>query len=201
MKKGFFKNFSMAITAIAVLGITQTALAQEVFVLGTEQNGGIDRNYPWSNNYTSERFVIRYSEDRAHDAYVTEANARTALNTLERAYDSLVNNFGFYPPYHERATTKYKSEIIVTRGRNNTSGTTAWADGGGTAYGGLIGSFSSGGANSTERPIQWIPSRLDSTTLTHEFVHGFSRCPAECGQMFRITIILSAGSTNPTPSS
>ena len=169
----------------AVLLLTSFAFAQDQtftlrqgvtpFILATSSNGGLDRNYPNPNYYASERFVIRYFEDRAHDAYITSATGQDRLRSLETAYDSIVTRWGFYPPYHAAATTRYKSEVIVTRGRNNTTGVSAWADGGGTAYGGLVGTWSNGGAASTERPIQWIPSGLSATTLTHEFVHGLQQ--------------------------
>jgi hypothetical protein len=148
---------------------------RETFVLATAQNGGIDNKYPHPNYYASERFVIRYNEDQTHDAYITKANAEAALAVLERSYDTLVHVYKFVPPYHAAANTKYKTEVIVTRGRNNTSGVTEWADGGGTAYGALVGSYASGGANSSERPIQWIPSSLTATTMTHEFGHGLQQ--------------------------
>ncbi|MCL2690242.1 MAG: polymer-forming cytoskeletal protein [Chitinispirillia bacterium] len=156
------------------------------FVRATASNGGLDRNYTNPNFYESERFIIRYWEDRAHDAFVSAETAENRLRSLETAYDSIVTAWNFYPPFHVNRSnpatygtpvvnTLYKSEVIVTRGRNNTSGTTLWADGGGAAYGGLVGAWNNGGATSTERPLQWIGAGLSATTLTHELVHGLQQ--------------------------
>jgi len=186
------KQLSLAV----VLLLTSFAFAQNQtftlregitpFVRATALNGGLDRNYTNPNWYESERFIIRYWEDRAHDAFVTAATAQERLRSLENAYDSIVTAWNFYPPFHVNRSdpsryhipvvnTIYKSEVIVTRGRNNTSGISLWADGGGAAYGGLVGAWNNGGATSAERPIQWIGSGLSATTLTHELVHGLQQ--------------------------
>ena len=175
MKKPTFTTLLLLLLLLTSTAFTQTIPPRETFVLATSSTGGLDRNYPHPDHQASERFVIRYNSDPAHDANPSQATRTSALNSLERAYDSLIHVYKFYPPYHAAATTRYKSEVIVTRGRNNTSGVSAWADGGGTAYGGLVGTWSSGGAASTERPIQWIPAGLNNTTLTHEFVHGLQQ--------------------------
>jgi len=188
LKKPLFLVVVLLLTSLAFAQDQTFTLRQGVtpFVLATSSNGGLDRNYPNPNFYASERFVIRYFEDRAHDAHISAATGQDRLRSLENAYDSIVTRWNFYPPFHVNrdnpatfnvplVNTRYKSEVIVTRGRNNTSGTTAWADGGGTAYGGLVGTWNNGGATSTERPIQWIPSGLSATTLTHELVHGLQQ--------------------------
>jgi len=131
-----------------------------------------DPDYKWTSYYESNRFVLRYSEDRSHDAYVTESAARAALANLENSYDSIVHKLGFSPAHVSTSTTKYKCEVIVTRGANNTSGVKAWADGGGTAYGGLT--PASGDIN-VQAPVMWVPAGLNHPVMTHELTHGLQQ--------------------------
>jgi len=158
----------MSITAgILLLTVFPFAQTPEVFVYRDNP----DQNYRWTDYYQSNRFVIRYSENQTHDAYITRATADRALAELEHAYDVLVHEMGFHPAHTSAtpAASRFKCEVIVTRGRNNSSGTSAWADGGGTAYGGTVGSGNS------RAPIMWMPSGLHRNTMTHELVHGLQQ--------------------------
>ena len=161
------KKYLSAHTVI-LLSLTALAPAQETFIYRNSP----DADYKWTSYYESNRFVLRYSEDRSHDAYVTETAARAALASLENAYDSIVHKLGFHPAHVSTAATKYKCEVIVTRGANNTSGVKAWADGGGTAYGGLT---PDRGDINIQAPVMWVPSSLNHATMTHELTHGLQQ--------------------------
>jgi len=167
MKKYLSAN---AVFILLLLTGPASAQTQETFLY----RACPDPNYKWTNYYESNRFVLRYSEDRSHDAYVTETAARAALANLENSYDSIVHKLGFSPAHVPTSTTKYKCEVIVTRGANNTSGVNAWADGGGTAYGGLTPDTNNVDIN-VQAPVMWVPAGLNHPVMTHELTHGLQQ--------------------------
>ncbi|MDR2580847.1 MAG: DUF6055 domain-containing protein [Fibromonadaceae bacterium] len=173
MKKLHFAIIALLLASIVFAQNETFTLRQGLtpFVRGTP-----DPNYPWPNFYESERFIIRYTEDRTHGAYVTRAAAQSALETLERSYDTITTKYNFVTPFHPTANTRFKSEVSISRlTSQNTSGQTAWADGNGTAYGGLLPGQWNTSASTVQRPIQWISQGMSATTLTHEWAHGLQQ--------------------------
>ncbi|MCL2269058.1 MAG: DUF6055 domain-containing protein [Chitinispirillia bacterium] len=158
------KPFAAAVLLLATVALTQE---KEVFLRGSWPVSS-NETYPWTLFYESDRFIIRYNPNE--NANITQANAQALLTSLENAYDKLVYEFNFHPAHPPALPTKYKCEVIVPR----TSGD-GWADGGGTAYGGTVGS------GNARRPIMWLPAgvtgsgSLNNATATHELTHGLQQ--------------------------
>jgi len=111
-----------------------------------------DKDQPWTQWYTSNRFQLLYNSS---EAPITESAARTALNNLEDIFDSFVYTNGFRHPYEGRANNqRYKMCVYVLR------------PGDGHAFGGVTGN--PGG------PGMWLSSGAtdDKWALAHEFMHG-----------------------------
>jgi hypothetical protein len=148
---------ALALTALAVAASipAQTPPAPEVFL----HRAGTDNDHPWTEYYSSNRFIVWYSSDPAQEASITQTAARTALDTLEALFDAYIYKIGFQHPYHNYADNrKYKIGVYVLR--NGSKYSEGWAFGGTT--GDPLG------------PGMWLDARAvsDKWALAHEFMHG-----------------------------
>jgi hypothetical protein len=138
---------------------------REVYQIRANQ----DADHPWKDSINSERFTVWYSNNAEDCASITEANAKTALNELEKIFDVYMRE-GFAPPYAANAT-KYKMGVYVLRNGSNCTNAVGTRFCGGTstcseghAFGGLAGNA----------PGMWLSSGAvsDQWALAHEFMHG-----------------------------
>jgi len=161
------KGFSCVIAIILLFsGVFAQTKLNNRFSLCPNADNNYTNAKGWTTIDTSARFVIR--SNPGENAGLTASQVTILLDRLEMSYDSLVGGFKFSNAHEnpETNTAKCKLEAIITR----PSGNADWADGGGTLYGGTVGSGNS------RRPIQWLPaSASTSTAVTHELVHGLQQ--------------------------
>jgi len=146
--------------SLLLLAPVFSAFAQqtpEVFL----SRASTDPNRPWTQSYTSDRFVIWYNSEQAN---VTEENARRGLDSLERIFDEFVYNSNFRHPHQGRnANQRFKMEVYIMR------------DGEGHAFGSVSGNPSVPSlyiAPGILVPNPRYGNNIDYWALAHEFMHG-----------------------------
>ena len=153
-------SFTGILLLFSIAAFAQTA---EVYQARANQ----DPDHRWVDSINSNRFTIWYSKNAGDCASVTDAQARSALNELEKIFDVYMRE-GFNPPYAANAT-KYKMGVYVLRNGSNctNAGTkcnnsTTCSEG--HAFGGTIGNA----------PGMWLAAGAvsDQWALGHEFMHG-----------------------------
>ena len=149
--KCFIKHIAICVAALAVFGGASAQYVEgEVFplVLGTHGKGH-DKDHPWNDYDTSDRFVLYYSPAEAN---ISPSDARTALNELEFIYKSYIKDWGFQAPFTNNPRDKKKMGAYVLRANE------------GYAFGGI----------SANGPGMWlaVDAVKNKWVLAHEFMHG-----------------------------